>query len=60
MDIGKSILKACSRVSADGSTAPADAKRAQDAVQWIQKAFGLVDKMEETETPGLKELKVRS
>jgi len=57
LGIGKGILKATSRVSADGLAPPADAKRAQDAVKWIQKAFALIDKMEDTATAGVVELK---
>lgn len=37
----------------------AEAKRALDAVKWVQKAFALVDKMEEVESSGITELKVR-
>ncbi|THH10579.1 hypothetical protein EW145_g1240 [Phellinidium pouzarii] len=57
LEIGKSILKASSRGSGDGAAALADSRRAQDAVRWIQKAFTLVEKMEDTETPGMAELK---
>lgn len=58
LGIGKEILKTSSRVSADGLVPPADAKRAQDAVKWIQRAFSLIEKMEDTDTAGVVDLKV--
>ena len=58
LGIGKEILKASSRVSADGLVPPADAKRAQDAVKWIQRAFTLIEKMEDADGAGVVDLKV--
>lgn len=48
------------RTSADGEPGAPDAKRAQDAVKWIQKAFALVEKVEDAATPGVSELKVNT
>ncbi|KAI5118182.1 hypothetical protein M0805_004995 [Coniferiporia weirii] len=57
LEIGKSILKAASRAPESGTIALADSRRIQDSVRWIQKAFTLVEKMEDAETPGMAELK---
>ncbi|KAH8111444.1 meiosis protein SPO22/ZIP4 like-domain-containing protein [Phellopilus nigrolimitatus] len=57
LEIGKSILKACSRTPGDGDARLADSKRAQDAVRWIRKAFALVEKMEDSESSGMAVLK---
>ena len=58
MEIGKSILKLSSHATNDTTAGVVEAKRALDAVKWIQKAFALVDKMEDEETSGIAELKV--
>ena len=55
LEIGKSLLTGDHR---DG-----DANiegRASDAVSWMQKAFGLADRLDETVTVGATELKVGS
>ncbi len=56
----KRDFEASSRVSADGLVPQADAKRAQDAVKWIQRAFTLIEKMEDADTAGVVDLKVRA
>ncbi|TDL22344.1 hypothetical protein BD410DRAFT_821261 [Rickenella mellea] len=56
LEIGKAIMKNPSRPSVD-TDGGVDAKKAFDAVKWIQKAFYLVEKMEDTATPGTSELK---
>ena len=58
MDIGKSILKASTRTSEDGSAALGDAKKAQESVVWLQRAFTLMEKMEDSENAGVLELRV--
>ena len=58
LEIGKSILKSSARTSNDPTAGVVEAKRALDAVRWIQKAFALVDKMEDEESSGIAELKV--
>ncbi|OCB89780.1 hypothetical protein A7U60_g3040 [Sanghuangporus baumii] len=57
MVIGKSILKASTRTSEDGAAALGDAKKAQDSVVWLRRAFTLVEKMEDPESPGITDLK---
>ena len=52
------LFERVARVSADGSVAQADAKRAQDAVKWIQRAFALIEKMEDPDSAGLVDQKV--
>ena len=58
LEIGRSILKVSARTSKEDTSGVTDAKTAQDAVKWIQKAFALIEKMEDTASPGMAELKV--
>lgn len=60
LEIGKGIMKSTSRTSERDASGITDAKRAVDAVKWIQKAFALVEKMEDTATPGIPDLKVKA
>ncbi|EIN13175.1 hypothetical protein PUNSTDRAFT_139817 [Punctularia strigosozonata HHB-11173 SS5] len=53
MQIGRSYLKVPESERALGITA----KRAQEAVRWLQKAFSLVEHIDVAATPGLAELK---
>lgn len=56
LDIGKAILKAASRsveIQQD-----ADGRKASEAIEWIQSAFAMVEKTENTATPGIADLKV--
>ena len=57
-EIGKSMLKASARLAEDSTIHLIDAKRALDSIKWFQKAFMLLDKMEESATPNITELKV--
>ncbi|KAL5534754.1 hypothetical protein ACEPAG_1218 [Sanghuangporus baumii] len=57
MVIGKSILKASTRTSEDGAAALGGAKKAQDSVVWLRRAFTLVEKMEDSESLGIRDLK---
>ncbi|EJD04521.1 uncharacterized protein FOMMEDRAFT_146421 [Fomitiporia mediterranea MF3/22] len=57
MEIGKSILRASARVQGESSAGLVDAKRALDAIKWLQKAFTLVEKMEDSESAGVSEVK---
>ncbi|KAL5495788.1 SPO22_1 [Sanghuangporus weigelae] len=57
MVIGKSILKTSTRTSEDGAAALGDAKKAQNSVVWLRRAFTLVEKMEDSESPGITDLK---
>ncbi|KAL5518460.1 SPO22 [Sanghuangporus vaninii] len=57
MIIGKSILKASTRTSEDGAAVLGDAKKAQDSVVWLRRAFTLVEKMEDPESLGITDLK---
>lgn len=53
-DIGKSILK-----SASGSVGGnADGRKAQDAVSWLQKSYTMVEQVDPSLTPGIRDLKV--
>ena len=47
-----------SRTSGDGDVGAPDAKRASDAVKYIQHAFSLIDKIDDSATAGVAELKV--
>lgn len=58
LEIGKAILKSSARTSDDATAGVVEAKRALNSVIWIQKAFALVDKMEDEESSGIAELKV--
>ncbi|KAH0838692.1 hypothetical protein J3R83DRAFT_7020 [Lanmaoa asiatica] len=54
LDIGKSILRACTQ-----SGKPlADGNKAHDALQWLKKAFQIIDMLDCSATPELLELKV--
>ncbi|KZV81777.1 SPO22-domain-containing protein [Exidia glandulosa HHB12029] len=56
LEIGRSVLR-----KPTGSGATADGKHAQEAVQWLQKAFALVEKIEELpDVPELKRSILRS
>ncbi|KAL5476400.1 SPO22_3 [Sanghuangporus weigelae] len=57
MVIGKSFLKASTRTSEDGAAALGDAKKAQDSIVWLRRAFTLVEKMEDSESLGITDLK---
>lgn len=59
LEIGKSVLKVSSRSIGEVAPGISDAKRAQNAVRWFQKAFALIEKVEDIAVPGIIELKVR-
>ena len=54
LTIGKSILRAKSG-EANGI---GDGVKTQDAVRWMQKAYYMVEQLDDSETPGMPELKV--
>lgn len=59
-EIGKSMLKTSARLAEDNTINLTDAKKALDSIKWFQKAFMLLEKMEESASPSLAELKVGS
>ena len=54
LDIGKVSLRAASKYAEKDT----DGKKASEAIEWIQSAFAIVEKLENSVTPGLKDLKV--
>lgn len=54
LEIGKSILRGNSG-EASGS---GDGVKAQDAVRWMQKAYNVIEQLDNIVTPGMAELKV--
>jgi hypothetical protein len=54
LEIGKSVLKANSG-EANGT---GDGVKAQDAVRWMQKAYNMIEQLDDSATPGMVELKV--
>ena len=54
------MLKTSARLAEDNTINPTDAKKALGSIKWFQKAFMLLEKMEESASPSLAELKVGS
>jgi hypothetical protein len=56
LEIGKSILRA----NPGEANSTGDGVHAQDAVQWMQKAYNMIEQLGDSETAGMAELKVES
>jgi hypothetical protein len=54
LEIGKSIL----RGSSGEANSSGDSVKAQDAVRWMQKAYNMIEQLDNSVTPGMAELKV--
>lgn len=54
LDIGKSILRA----NPGEPNGAGDGVKIQDAVRWMQKAYYMIEQLDDSETPGMTELKV--
>lgn len=57
LQIGKAIAREQSAAGQQSAKAAQDGKRAHDAIIWIQKAFALVEKTGDEETPDIRGLK---
>ncbi|KIM81848.1 hypothetical protein PILCRDRAFT_8503 [Piloderma croceum F 1598] len=53
LEIGKSVLKA----SSGQANSTGDGVKAQDAVRWMQKAYYMIEQLDDSATPGIVELK---